>query len=673
MANNIVRLEVQSNEYEQKLKRASQSLLQMAENARKAGATFAIADKQELDFVASLGRLQTTAKTAKGKLGELTAAFTDLAVHQKQLTDEEKKSPYGQALAKSLDQLKGRISEARAQMAEINDELKETNDTGGESSGMLSQLADKFGLNIGQMGKFGAALALATGALKVAKDAFLATETGIDTWEQATMAAERSYQTFLDTLNNGSWSTFFDNLIAAIRGTEELHGKLAAVDDIGLENAAAIAASQSRIQQLRLRKDRGENVDAQLKKEQENLQRLQSEQVIAGKDASFSQMFDLVKRNAAAEKGGAGVLSDAEITYFVKKLLSTGSSAYSGAEDTYRRLRSKGEYQYQYAGMDGEAITATKFDLNRLSRSEQKQYLLASSVFNKRGQLGQLATSYGGFLGQESALWREQNKIESYVNRGSGSGKGTEALTMMPNWEAGQGVSIPLNFEVVNLEGAIRGPLVFIEEKIKELQEKAKNALTSDEYNSIQGEIGKLQADKDKFIGKSLADEGKAVASSWGEAANAIGAVGAVLSQIQDPAARVFGIIAEAIANVAGSFAKSLTKTATPWDWIAAAAAGTATMISTIAAIKSATAGSYATGGIIPGNSFSGDNLTANVNSGELILNRAQQGNIASQLQGSAYGNMRLEAVISGEQIRMVLNNNSRRRGKGEYITTMSR
>ena len=271
MADSIVRLRGESEEYEQKLKRASQSLLHMAENARKAGATFAIADKQELDFVASLGRLQTTAKTAKGKLGELTAAFTDLAVHQKQLTDEEKKSPYGQALSKSLEQLKSRINEARTQMAEINDELKETNDTGGESSGMLSQLADKFGLNIGQMGKFGAALALATGALKVAKDAFLATETGIDTWEQATMAAERSYQTFLDTLNNGSWSTFFDNLIAAIRGTEELHGKLAAVDDIGLENAAAIAASQSRIQQLRLRKDRGENVDAELKKEQENL------------------------------------------------------------------------------------------------------------------------------------------------------------------------------------------------------------------------------------------------------------------------------------------------------------------------------------------------------------------------------------------------------------------
>jgi len=43
-------------------------------------------------------------------------------------------------------------------------------------------------------------------------------------------------------------------------------------------------------------------------------------------------------------------------------------------------------------------------------------------------------------------------------------------------------------------------------------------------------------------------------------------------------------------------------------------------------------AGSYAEGGIVPGTSFSGDRLVANVNSGELILNAAQQDRIASQL-----------------------------------------
>lgn len=45
-----------------------------------------------------------------------------------------------------------------------------------------------------------------------------------------------------------------------------------------------------------------------------------------------------------------------------------------------------------------------------------------------------------------------------------------------------------------------------------------------------------------------------------------------------------------------------------------------------------ASAGSFASGGIVPGTSYSGDRLTANVNSGELILNEAQQGRLAKSL-----------------------------------------
>lgn len=42
----------------------------------------------------------------------------------------------------------------------------------------------------------------------------------------------------------------------------------------------------------------------------------------------------------------------------------------------------------------------------------------------------------------------------------------------------------------------------------------------------------------------------------------------------------------------------------------------------------------FANGGIVPGNSYSGDRVLAGVNSGELILNEAQQHNIASKLVG---------------------------------------
>ena len=79
---------------------------------------------------------------------------------------------------------------------------------------------------------------------------------------------------------------------------------------------------------------------------------------------------------------------------------------------------------------------------------------------------------------------------------------------------------------------------------------------------------------------------------------------------------------------------------------------------------KAASAGKFATGGLIPGSSFSGDNLTANVNSGELILNRAQQDSVAAQLQGNnPMSNLRLSTEIDGQKLRIVLNNDNRARG----------
>jgi len=55
-----------------------------------------------------------------------------------------------------------------------------------------------------------------------------------------------------------------------------------------------------------------------------------------------------------------------------------------------------------------------------------------------------------------------------------------------------------------------------------------------------------------------------------------------------------------------------------------------------IASITSA--GSYANGGIIPGNSPSGDRLQANVNSGEMILNQKQQANLFKQVNNGGGG-----------------------------------
>ena len=134
------------------------------------------------------------------------------------------------------------------------------------------------------------------------------------------------------------------------------------------------------------------------------------------------------------------------------------------------------------------------------------------------------------------------------------------------------------------------------------------------------------------------------------------------------------GIVGQAIANIALTFSKSLSGTVTPWDWIAAAVAGTATMITTIASIHSATG--YAEGGMIKGNSYSGDNLMAQgpngqligLNAGEIVLNRAQQGVIAGALQGGGQ-TVHVVGKLSGESIFICAENWAKRTGKGEFVT----
>jgi len=196
-------------------------------------------------------------------------------------------------------------------------------------------------------------------------------------------------------------------------------------------------------------------------------------------------------------------------------------------------------------------------------------------------------------------------------------------------------------------------------------------------WEELQAKINEQLAQMDvkpieiDFKTGNVKQEAKSMKEDWSKAASAIQQVGSAMQQIEDPAAKVVGTIAQAIASIALTFAQSLKGTVTPWDWIAAAAAGTATMITTIAAIKQATAGSYAQGGIVPGNSLSGDNMMANVNSGEVILTRAMSNNLASQLEegggrGMAGGGV---AQVKGEQIYVVLNRYLRRTGRGELVT----
>lgn len=216
------------------------------------------------------------------------------------------------------------------------------------------------------------------------------------------------------------------------------------------------------------------------------------------------------------------------------------------------------------------------------------------------------------------------------------------------------------------------------------MKEQLGDQISEQEWPTIEMAIKTGNIEELENYIKKLQKAGTDTKEAWKGAAGSIAQLGSALQSIEDPGVKAAGTVIAAIANVALGFANASKGPFTsPWEWIAFAASGLATMISTIGTIHSLTG--FANGGIydgpsgfVPGNRFSGDNVMANggtvgLNSGELILNRAQQGVIAQELEGGGFDSLQLEAVIGAEEIMLVTNNRGSRTQRGEYVQSNNR
>ena len=162
-----------------------------------------------------------------------------------------------------------------------------------------------------------------------------------------------------------------------------------------------------------------------------------------------------------------------------------------------------------------------------------------------------------------------------------------------------------------------------VEEMDKQLE-----TLTED-YNKQSEEVDKYSKRSEK-IGK--------LTSAFGDVGNKVGELGSLFSQLgdatDDAGVKTMSIIAQAVATMALSFANALKNCGSWYEWLVFGVTGMVQLASMVSQIKQLTAGGYAEGGIIPGNSFAGDKVMAMVNSGEMILNTHQQKNLFDMLNG---------------------------------------
>lgn len=171
-------------------------------------------------------------------------------------------------------------------------------------------------------------------------------------------------------------------------------------------------------------------------------------------------------------------------------------------------------------------------------------------------------------------------------------------------------------------------------------------AMTEQTYTAVDAmnALGSTMGSLSSIIGEDAAawlDWGAGVMSAVASAIPAIGALTAAKTT-------------EATANTASAATGAASSVASiPGVGPIMAVAAVASVLAALANLPK-----FATGGIVPGTSFSGDNVLIRANSGEVVLNREQQHILSQRLNGGMNGKVVFK--IEGSTLVGVLNNNQK-------------
>ena len=569
----------------------------------------------------------------------------------------------------------------------------------------LEDFTSRIGVNMKSLSGMAMAAGAVTTALKVAKDAFKNSETSLDEWGRTVEAAKSIYSGFLTALNNSDISGFLgrmDDIVSAAReaynamdelGTFSAYnqrnvakgraGYQKALDEYKLnptsENKRTLeAAHQKVLNDLKDSHDKTENAY------QSALQKIAAERISSKElqDAfvkTFSEgTFEDLQVAKSSFSTGIGLNAGAQYYY--------GDRVYDGriqdrSTGKWRDMNDTEKQQFEFARAlsqvndsqikEVQALGARSIAITEQIYQQDRTYnRLAGNNFKKSTNGGG-----GGRIKKQPKTIDFESSVLAQAQMASakfgaiGMSKMLEPEGPSQAWEA-YASSMASAFEKP------LSPLQKLEEELKTLREEVENPPDAESYQLGLSLIAEKEKEIAKFKGETKTEDiAKDTEDAWKGAANAMASVGSAMASIEDPTAKTVGIVMQAIATVAQAFSQALsedkTTTGNIWAFIAAALASTASMVSVISSIHSATG--YAQGGIVTGNSYSGDQIPIRANAGEVVLTRAMAGNLASQLEGNGLGNLNLSASVSAEQIRFVLNSNGRRTGRGEFVQTNSK
>ena len=766
----ILKLVVDDKEYGSKLKNAQNALNALETVLQNTGKSFAQVDKAVVDYAKSIGQMSTQATSARGKIGEMTSTFTELSLKYRQLTEEEKKSPFGQALSASLDQLRTRTINAKRELEDLNKELNTTQAPKGGGGGLfsgdkMSGMLQVLGGNLMTKGITMAASALSNLTSEISE----CVTQGIELAKQG-----EGIRNAFERLGRG-------DLLAGLR--EATHGTVtdlelmkAAVkfDDFKLnldELGTMLAFAQQKA------KDTGQSVDYMVDSIVTGLGR-KSLMILDNLGLSASDIKERMKETGDMTKAVGAIIreqmaksgeyvetaadraaqADVNLKNAMEDLGRTFQPLSDSANNMWTSIKigaldllnnavrplidaftEAGRARKAFEGMGGNDEVSKRLSALKGSNYKNYRYNAALRMYDRD------ISSYSQYLNDYKTWERDNTSIGAYdrmvafrkrtgLTEYSDVKASLDAIKKM-RAEYVQGAASILN-PVVNTPpasggatgggggkgggkttkqeiDAVTGSIDAQAKKVQELQKAWRAAATDSAREDYKKQIEEAQFALDIMMGKTSGIP--AMNYGVGDLAGKNGsglfqeplfqqekfdkknpwqldekAIKAVSEYYDRKTNETTANLTKEVGNIAGGISgilggieslgidlpdgmKDVVSGIQGVIGILTSISTIVTAIQTIAAadtlIPFARGGiAHAANGFVPGNRYSADDIPVAVSSGELILNRAQQGALASQLQNNQQRGPEL-ARVSGEQIYVAMSNYLRRSGKGELIT----
>ena len=674
MADVITRFKLETTQFDSKLRDTAKALQGIAHQAVLGGKDFDNFSKEAIKSARALGTVQSGATNTKDKLKDLVGSYNDAAKAYNSLTEKAKQGEFGKAMSQSLQQLQQEIKRTKDDLYSMGDAVK------GGGGGKFTDILSVAGGSL-----------IAQGAMKLADELKATVQQGVEL-----ARAGEGIRIAFDKLNQPG---LLANLREATHGTVtdiELMKAAVKFNDFKLpleELGTMLAFAQKKA------KDTGQSVDYMVDSIVTGLGR-KSVMILDNLGLSAAQIKERMKEGGDMTKAVGDIIRE-EMQKAGDYVETAADRANRAAAEAKNQMEELGRAAMPVAEEFDKAWNTIKIGgmqllntvLTPLANSlKYIQSVLGSNpkqLFEKAwskagGEVGSNVDDKGNYIrrpAQKGATgfdWDKGTWKPGYTGAIYNSATGqtelpeisvqghTPTKTTVSGGGGGgnrQQINISFNADKAALageHGVDTMPSVW-----GMLDEKGRKQLIGTGAKAF--DLGKDISEKDlkKLLGKDTKNEEKKEDKMMDNVTKLTSGVSGIFSGIEQMGIEIPDGMKQALNAING-----LTSIATSILVVVEAIKG----LEAVGLFKLAGGGivPHAAGGyIIGGNSYSGDNIYAGgawVNSGELVLNRAQQSTLASQLQGQDK-QMHVVGEVQGEKIILVANRTFRRKGQGEIVT----